>query len=221
MKIVTNVCVYCSQRFYRHHCVKEEEESTLIDGRRTFPPYWTVFKQIWMQCFNVFMVFFVTLAIFPAVHAGIRPIDPNFFGSVETTDKYFSAVNCFLVFNSCAMIGNIFPNWFKVPGPKYLWIPVMSRLLLFPFFLLCNYHPLHRQWPVYINNDYIFILGGIVLGLSSGYYSSLCMMYAPRCVPKEHAGTAGMMAAAFLVIGIFCGINFSFVLSWAVKQDWL
>lgn len=173
-----------------------------------------------MQCFNVFMVFFVTLAIFPAVHAGIAPIDPNFFGSVETTDKYFSAVNCFLVFNSCAMIGNIFPNWFTIPGPKYLWIPVMARLLLIPFFLFCNYHPTTRVWPVFINSDYIFILGGIVLGLSSGYYSSLCMMYAPRCVPQEHAGTAGMMAATFLVFGIFCGINSSFVLSWAVKQNW-
>jgi len=64
-------------------------------------------------------------------------------------------------------------------------------------------------------------LGGVVLGLSSGYYSSLCMMYAPKCVPPEHAGTAGMMAAAFLVLGIFVGINFSFVFSWMVKQSWL
>ncbi len=166
------------------------------------------------------MVFFVTLAIFPAVHAGIEPNDEHFFGSFENTQKYFSAVNCFLVFNCFAMIGNIFPNWFTIPGPKYLWIPVVSRLLLIPFFLFCNYHPNLRKWPVYISNDYIFIMGGIILGLSSGYFSSLCMMYAPRCVPQEHAGTAGMMAAAFLVIGIFTGVNFSLVLSYMVRQNW-
>ncbi|XP_054167111.1 equilibrative nucleoside transporter 3-like [Oppia nitens] len=220
-------------KFFRHYCLQnedaiamtgeeanEETEIKTVNNRPNLSLYWFVFKKISVQCFNVFMVFFVTLSIFPAVHANIKPIDVNFFGDQPTTDKYFTAVNCFLVFNISAMIGNIFPNWFRIPSPKYLWIPVVLRVLLIPFFLFCNYHPELRQWPVIIQNDFIFILGGIVLGLSSGYYSSLCMMYAPRCVPPEHAATAGMMAAASLVIGIFGGVNFSFVLSWAVKQNW-
>ncbi|CAG2174700.1 unnamed protein product [Oppiella nova] len=210
-------------KFYRHYCMIEDTEvSSTVDtkggdSKRSFPPYWAVFKQIWVQCFNVFMVFFVTLSIFPAVHAEIKPIDEAFFGDV--TDKYYSAVNCFLVFNLFAMVGNVFPNWFTIPGPKYLWVPVVARVLFIPFFLFCNYNPGARQWPVLIDNDYVFIMGGVLLGLSSGYFSSLCMMYAPREVPPEHAGTAGMMAAACLVIGIFCGVNFSLVLSWAIKQD--
>lgn len=35
-------------------------------------PYWTIFKQTFPQCFNVFFVFFVTLMIFPAVHSGMN-----------------------------------------------------------------------------------------------------------------------------------------------------
>lgn len=56
------------------------------------------------------------------------------------------------------------------------------RLALIPLFLYCNYQPLGfiRSMPVLINNDYVFWFLGIILGLSSGYYSSVAMMYAPR-----------------------------------------
>lgn len=171
-----------------------------------------VFKKTWVQCLNVFMVFFVTLSIFPAVHANIVTS-----GDLQIPHKYFSPVTCFLTFNVCAMLGNLIPNWFSRPGPKFLWIPVFARLLFIPFFLLCNYNPATRQWPVYITSDYAYLAGGILLGLTSGYFSSLCMMYAPGCVEPQHAATAGMMAAFFLMCGIFGGINFSFVLSMLVE----
>jgi len=56
-------------------------------------------------------------------------------------------------------------------------------LILIPLFLVCNYQPLGgvpRIMPVLINNDYIFWTLGAILGLSSGYYSSVAMMYAPE-----------------------------------------
>jgi equilibrative nucleoside transporter 1/2/3 len=117
------------------------------------------------------------------------------------------------------MIGNLIPNWFQRPGPKYLWIPVTLRLLLVPFFLFCNYKEATRQWPVLIGDDYMFIVGGVVLGLSTGYFSSLSMMYAPQCVEGEEKPTAGMMAACFLILGIFMGVNSSFALSAIVDID--
>lgn len=186
-----------------------------------------VFKKTWPQCLNVFMVFFVTLSVFPAVHANIKPINKELFGSVESTNKYFTAITCFLTFNSFALIGNIIPRWIQKPGPDYLWIPIVMRFLLIPFFLFCNYQVGFNEfgeelriWNVYIRSDLLYTLGGIILGVTSGYFSSLCMMYAPRCVPQEHSGTAGMMAAFFLICGIFSGVNFSFILSWLVKQNW-
>jgi hypothetical protein len=33
---------------------------------------------------------------------------------------------------------------------------------------------------VMIENDYIYIVGGVVVGFTSGYFSSLCMMYGPK-----------------------------------------
>ena len=157
------------------------------------------------------MVFFVTLSIFPAVHANIATT-----GDLSISDKYFSPITCFLTFNVCAMLGNVIPNYVTKPGPKYLWIPVFTRILFIPFFLFCNFNPLTRVWPVLIG-DYGYLIGGILLGVTSGYFSSLCMMYAPGCVEPRHAPVAGMMAAFFLMCGIFAGINFSFVLSILVE----
>lgn len=44
------------------------------------------------------------------------------------------------------------------PGPRFLWVPVLLRILFIPFFLLCNYQPLgvNRAMGVYIANDWAY-----------------------------------------------------------------
>lgn len=195
-------------RYYRHfeRSGQENPDVPVILPKRQ---YGLVFKQIWPQCLNVFIVFFVTLSIFPAVHANISSM-----GQLgEALGSYFVPVTCFLVFNAFAMIGNLIPGIGCWPGPDKLWIPVFARFLFIPFFLMCNYKADTRQFAVWVSNDYVYVIGGSLMGLSSGYYSSLAMMYAPREVDQDHAATAAMMASFFLMLGIFAGINSSFVLS--------
>lgn len=226
----TYICklIVLLQKFFRYHVLdertqtSEDTEKRVEVGERKVnqrPPYLYVLRFCWKQCLNVFLVFFVTLSVFPVIQANIKPLNKEFFGDVRTTESYFSAVCCFLVFNGSAMLGNIIPNYMQLPGPDKLWIPVLLRFIFIPFFLFCNFSPENRAWSVHIQSDWLFIAGGTLLGLTSGYFSSLCMMYAPRSVPSEHAGTAGMMAAACLVMGIFFGINFSALFAWLVKQS--
>lgn len=128
---------------------------------------------------------------------------------VSFTDKYWVAVFCFLSFNVFAFLGNIVSEWVKVvsmiydlfycislwykqfyplkciflqPGPRFIWIPVLLRGLLIPFFLFCRFEVENKErtFPILIDNDYIYIVGGIVLAFTSGYYSSLTMMYGPK-----------------------------------------
>ncbi|XP_041369044.1 equilibrative nucleoside transporter 1-like [Gigantopelta aegis] len=170
--------------------------------------YWFVFKKIWVLVFCVWFVFFVTLAIFPAIQSDIVRLH------FPIADSFFVAIFCFLSFNFFAMVGNATTEVIRVPGPRWLWIPVLLRGLIFiPFFLFCNYRPEVRTLPVLISNDYVYIAGGVLMAFTSGYFSSLAMMYAPKQVEPENAGTAGMMMAFFLVLGIVCGINSS--LGWA------
>ncbi|XP_065559348.1 equilibrative nucleoside transporter 1-like isoform X2 [Artemia franciscana] len=199
--------------FYSYNeALIERQQKQLQNSTGTKPrtPYWTIFKKCLPQCFNVFFVFFVTLSIFPSVHSDIKQADPNFF--IE--GRYYTAVTCFLTFNVTAMLGNMIPSLGQWPGPKFLVIPVLLRLLFIPFFLFCNYQPLGvtRTLPVFFENDWVYWTGAVLLGLSSGYYSSLAMMYCPRTVDPDQAATAGMFAAASLITGIFVGVNFSIVM---------
>ena len=68
------------------------------------------------------------------------------------------------------------------PGPRWVWLPIVLRFLFVPFFCFCNFKPDMRQLPVFINNDYVYITGGILMAVTSGYFSSLSMMYVPRWV---------------------------------------
>ena len=96
------------------------------------------------------------------------------------------------------------------------------RLAFIPLFLYCNYHPLNviRVLPVYITNDYLYWGIGIAMSFSSGYLSSLAMMYAPRSQNNPlYQIKAGMMAAAMLISGIFAGILFSYVCPILVQYE--
>lgn len=206
-------------RCYRHHqrlaAMASAPSSRTPRSRR--PPYWLVFRQVWPQCLNVFLIFFVTLAAFPAVTSDIKRLDVGF----PLDDKYFTATICFLGFNLFAMLGNILPIWVRWPGPRFLWVAVVARLVFLPLFLLCNYLPEERKLQVWVNSDWGFVAAMILFAWSSGYLSSLAMMYAPRgTASPEHAPIAGMMAAFFLVLGLVVGGNTAFLAPRIVKGQW-
>jgi solute carrier family 29 (equilibrative nucleoside transporter), member 1/2/3 len=205
-------------KFYRYHEImseKQQEKSRRaginINAR---PPYWTIFKQSFMQLFNVFFIFFVTLTVFPNVHSDIKMKNKNemFMGIVS--EDLFTPITCFLTFNVFAMLGSLTTSWIKWPSPRFLIWPVVLRAAFIPLFLFCNYQPLSvtRVLPVYITNDYIYWGIAIIMSYSSGYLSSLAMMYAPGSQTNpQYQITAGMFAAAMLITGIFSGILFSSV----------
>ncbi|XP_036141862.1 NADPH-dependent diflavin oxidoreductase 1-like [Monomorium pharaonis] len=208
-------------RFYRYHELlhqKETNKRQLENNSRGKhkPPYWTVFKACFPQCFNTFLIFFVTLALFPTVQSDIKSLDENF----VVPPEYYSSVMCFLTFNITAMLGSSIASLVQWPSRKYLIIPVVLRLAYIPLFLLCNYQPIktERILPVLIKNDWVFWTIAITMGLSSGYLSSLSMMYCPRMVDSQYASTAGMFGAASLITGLFTGILFSMVMPFIVAN---
>ncbi|XP_044727243.1 equilibrative nucleoside transporter 1 [Chrysoperla carnea] len=198
-------------RFYRYHKMINERESKKHnrDNQKTKIPYFKVYTQAFPQLFNVFFVYFVTLSVFPAMHADIKMSDPNFF----VPQHLYTLITCFLTFNVTAMIGSSLVSFFTWPSPKYLFIPVILRALYIPLFIFMNYHPknIERNLPVYIDNDWAYWIIAITLGLTSGYFGALAMMYVPRKVDQQYSGTAGMFGSAMLVSGILCGVLFSFL----------
>lgn len=197
-------------KFFRHYEMLSKQNEKPSSGSKTQlnVPYWQVFKQASPQLINVFLTFFVTLAVFPAIHSDIK-------GSSDfpIEEKYFTLVTCFLTFNVFAMLGSLTTSWIKWPKPRFLVIPVTLRIVFIPLMLYCKYYPkdIVRTLPVYIDNDWVYWGIGIIMSYSSGYLSSLGMMYAPQTVSPKYQVTAGMFAAACLVTGIFSGVLFSYL----------
>ena len=79
--------LFSTQRFFRYHehvynkIIRDRKKFRQISRSRVFTalpshstrrsiPYLTIFKKCFPQCLNVFLIFFVTLTIFPAVYSG-------------------------------------------------------------------------------------------------------------------------------------------------------
>ncbi|XP_076460440.1 equilibrative nucleoside transporter 1-like isoform X2 [Babylonia areolata] len=201
-------------KFYRHHkkvmrlnarqrqSARPQHESC-VDR---FHTYWKVFKQIWHLALSVWFVFFVSLALFPQIQSDVKRL------SFPISDVYWTPVFCFLNFNLFAMLGNLLTEFRHFPGPRWVWLPVALRVLFIPLYLMFNFRPESRSWAPPLANDYVFLVCSVLMALSGGYFSSLCMMYAPKYVERYDAGTAAMMMSFFLVFGILCGVNISRVL---------
>ncbi|VVC87874.1 unnamed protein product [Leptidea sinapis] len=135
-------------RFYRYHETLQQRtlraNPTLATsnpgGNPTQKkiPFKLIIRQAAVQLYNVFIVFFVTLAVFPTIHSDIKPLTATGF-----IGDNFLRLTCFLTFN---------------PGPRWLSVFTTLRILFIPLFLLCNYHPKDRirTMPVWVSNDWAY-----------------------------------------------------------------
>ncbi|CAG9861644.1 unnamed protein product [Phyllotreta striolata] len=166
--------IVVNNEFYKYY--DQKENAGVMKGEE-LPPYWTIFKTAFPQLLNIIMVFIVTLTLFPSMQAEIVKKSPSFF----VPDKYYADIMCFLNFNVFAMIGSFIPVFFVWPEPKWVWLPVSLRFLYIPLMLFCNYQiqQAERALPVFFN-DYVYFVFGSTMALTSGYFSSVASMYAPK-----------------------------------------
>ncbi|KHJ82675.1 nucleoside transporter, partial [Oesophagostomum dentatum] len=195
--------------FYKYFLEKGNEARAAEHATRpSLRQFYETFKGCWKQLISVFLVFFVTLAVFPAVMAGITPNGKGEPWNSGISKELYPGITVFLNFNLMAALGSTTANFVQFPGPDYLIYPVAARLLFIPYFMLCNFNVEDRVMAVWFKNEWFFIIGNVVMAYTSGYFSSLAMMYAPRVVHSSLAKTAGMASALFLITGLMCGVAF-------------
>ena len=134
--------------------------------------------------FCIWLNFLSTLAIFPVYQFDIQRSYDEF----VISEAWYNDILVFLTFNVLVTIGNMLPKLIKVPGPKFIAIPVILRaIIVFVFFALCNYVPegVDRSKtiiPVLIKNDWVYWFGSALSPLAFGYFTSLLLMYTPMYV---------------------------------------
>ena len=174
-----------------------------VNARKVFE----CLRAIWPMCLNTFLVFFVSLSMFPSVLSAVKQT-----GHLIPND-YFMAFACFLLFNLFAMIGNYGSEYLPKIPRQVLWMPILMRFAFIPAFLFCNYEPEKRKYPVLIANDFVFMLLVVLHGFTSGWFSSLSMMYTPKTVDSKYKSIAGMVSSFCLIMGIMVGIYSSTIWS--------
>jgi len=165
-----------------------------------------IFKRIRLLAITVFLVFTVTLSLFPSVSAKILSVNPN------ASSRFFHDLFVpfsFVMFNVFDWFGRNLAGWVQWIPAKQLWIFVVIRFVFYPLFLLCNV-----GGPRLVFDDDAWpILFMAIFAFSNCYLASLAMMYGPGFAPKAAAETAGTMMVFFLTAGIAAGsfVSFAFL----------
>ncbi|XP_075466712.1 equilibrative nucleoside transporter 3 isoform X1 [Ascaphus truei] len=180
-----------------------------IPRNRNSPPIRPILRKITVLGACLFYTFFISIIIFPTISASIESVDKST-GSVWT-NKYFTPLTCFLVYNFADWSGRQITAWIQSPGPNSKLLPalVMLRTLFIPLFIFSNYQPRKHIDKVLFQSDAYPAIFIALLGLSNGYLGTLSMVYGPKVVPKELAEGAAVMMSFFLSLGLAVGSAFS------------
>ena len=189
-----------------------------------------VLKRMWHMALSTFLVFVVTLTIYPALGAKILSVmelpgtcnntqngtDDSGNGSISNPSEeawvctYFQPVVCFLMFNFTSFIGRTLPAWLRKPGPRYLLVLVVLRFLLIALYAFCKYSADHRP---YFNSDVAPMVLIVVTGVTNGYCNTLAFMYAPTLVDDNDVETAGAIMAASEGVSSIAGVSLGLLLT--------
>lgn len=171
--------------------------------------YKAIYKKIWPYGMSAFLVFAITLCIYPGVTVLIESEGKGH--GFKWNDVYFVPVVGYLIFSCGDYLGRLLAGIFQWPrkGCLLLTFNVM-RIVFVPLLLFCNAQP-RGHLPVIFDRDYYYILIIILFALTNGYLANLSVMCAPRVVEQHEKETASSMMAVFIGVGLTVGSAISLI----------
>ena len=173
-------------------------------------------KTLKYQALSLMMIFIITLSVFPAVSqlvvsecggAGTSNYCLNFGDT-----KFFVPV--FVFCNPGDIIGRFLAGKFQIVKPTNgigLLLLVLARGIFAGGFFMTRRN--NFDGVGFMGTDWAYEINTTLFGLTGGYLSSLCFMFAPQLVAKEKQETAGSILPIFLCLGLLIGscVSFGFV----------
>jgi equilibrative nucleoside transporter 1/2/3 len=213
-------CAICNEillksRYYLYYQAKAEHKDNSINELNSSSEdvslipqgpvtIMSVLKKIWPDAISVFLVFQVTLMIFPGFTVRIPNYDPGL-GPKELSLTSKLPTVLISLLQVCDVVGRTLPQWVVIIPKRILLIPTVLRALFIPLWMLMCY-------TSFFASNYYTYAAMIVMSLTNGYFSTLGMMYGPTRVSKAEGNVAGMIMVAFLQLGIFGGVHCAMIL---------
>jgi len=174
---------------------------------------WQVFKLLWVEAAQVWFVFFVTLSLFPSLSTTVIAPDATKYKSFFEAN--FALLSTF-VFQIFDFVGRSLPylSFMKFPR-KWIWIPVLLRILFLPLFVVCKPQLFSSN---IIGSTVAAYLTMSLFAVTNGYFGTLSMMYGPEDVPPKLQAMAGIILSLFLQTGIFMASFSQLLLSYIIAN---
>jgi len=159
------------------------------------------------EVFSVWLVFTITIGLFPALSARIRPLEQRGCGGssgAPFTNATFTAL-LFVFFNLFDLIGRSGAGFVQLIPMAWLPTASVSRLVFVPLFALCNVP--ETRLHVLFASTFWPLLFMALMAISNGYVSTLAMIYGPQHIDQatNDSEIAGSVMILALTCGLFCG----------------
>ncbi|KAL6274833.1 hypothetical protein ACE6H2_025525 [Prunus campanulata] len=183
-------CIIGCNLLYRltvmqEHCKLVQDESFC-----TRPKFWAVARKVPGPAFGIFIIYTVTLSIFPGFIA-------ENLKSKLLQDWY--PILLITVYNIADLVGKSLTAVYLLKSIKKATWACITRLLFYPIFTAC----LHG--PIWLKTEIPMVVLTFLLGLTNGYLTSVIMMTVPKTVPVSEAELSAIVMVVFLGVGLVSG----------------
>ncbi|KMZ58861.1 Equilibrative nucleoside transporter 1 [Zostera marina] len=200
--VVMIMCIFCYNLgdripIVRHYkeikrkAVKMEIDEkgfiTLSTWRSTL---WKIICRVKWFGFGIFMIYLVTLSIFPGY------ITEDVYSDYL---KDWYPIILITAYNVFDLIGKVLPAVYPIDNENVAVGASVGRLLFFPLYLGC----IHG--PEFFRSEIPVTFLTCLLGLTNGYFTTVLLTLAPKSVPIQHSEMAGISIVLFLGLGLVGG----------------
>eukprot|EP00761_Pharyngomonas_kirbyi_P008511 gb/GECH01008522.1/.p1 GENE.gb/GECH01008522.1/~~gb/GECH01008522.1/.p1 ORF type:complete len:464 (+),score=43.06 gb/GECH01008522.1/:1-1392(+) len=182
------------------HMVETSPSSEDWRRKRTVN-YSSVLRKKWISMLSVYLVFLITLSLFPGL---ISEIEQTTF---SIPNGWFPII-LILLFNVCDFSTKITANRISI-SPKILLILTISRVVFFPLLLFCVH-------PYLFHHIMIPISIVILFGLSNGFCVTHATLLIPSGLSPPEQEISGMMFVTLLISGLTSGALIGFLITFTL-----
>ncbi|KAG4930151.1 hypothetical protein AAZX31_17G110000 [Glycine max] len=162
------------------------QESTVCTGTK----FWAVAGKIKGAAFGIFIIYIVTLSIFPGFIA-------EDLESKILRDWY--PILLITVYNLADLMGKSLTAFYVMQSmTRAIWAAT-ARLLFYPLFVVCLHGP---KW---LKTEVPMVVLTFLLGFSNGYLTSVLMILTPKSVPLSESELSAIVMTGFLGFGLVGG----------------
>ncbi|KAF7994488.1 hypothetical protein HCN44_003960 [Aphidius gifuensis] len=198
------------QEFFKYHMkekvtIKNSDKSiddTPSSSDNNSVSYIKIIVKIWPYGLSIFLTFFITYLVYPGVNSLVKSESSS---TSEWSDKYFVPVATFLTFSIGDYFGCLYSrysSWLK--GKPWLLLSISTaRFIFIPIFFVCNASAdSEKHFPVYITNDFIYMLIMFLFSTSHGFSWSSVFILVPTVVKTHEQEIASAMIGGFYGVGL-------------------